>query len=365
MTSALFSPFASRGLELPNRLVVSPMCQYAAQDGSATDWHLMHLGQFSMGAAGLIIAEATHVARIGRITHSCLGLYSDENEIQLRRVVDFCRRYGVTKLGVQLAHAGRKASTRVPLAGGGPLRADEDPWQTVGPSAVPFDPDWHIPEALDLDGIARVKRQFVSAAERARRIGVDMIELHMAHGYLGHEFLSPLSNRRDDGYGGSRDNRMRFTLETFAAVREVWPADRPIWVRVSATDWMEGGWDVDDTVALASELKGLGCDAIDVSSGGNHPQQRIVMGPGYQVGFAEKVRREAGIPTMAVGLITGARQAEAIVADGRADLVALARGVMDDPRWAWHAARELGAETAYSPMYARCKPGVWRPAHEH
>lgn len=364
MSSALFSPFASRGMELHDRIAVSPMCQYAAQDGSATDWHIMHLGQFAMGAAGLIIAEATHVARNARITHNCLGLYSDENEVQLARVVGFCRRYGVSKLGVQLAHAGRKASTRVPLAGGGPLRQGEDPWQTVGPSAIPYASDWPTPEALDLDGIARVKRQFVAAAERAQRIGFDMIELHMAHGYLGHEFLSPLSNRRDDAYGGSRDRRMRFTLETFAAVREVWPAEKPIWVRVSATDWMEGGWDVDDTVALASELKGLGCDLMDVSSGGNHPDQRLSLGPGYQVGFAEKVRREAGIPTMAVGLITGARQAEEIVASGKADLVALARTVMDDPRWAWHAARKLGAEAVYSPMYARCKPGVWRPAHE-
>jgi 2,4-dienoyl-CoA reductase-like NADH-dependent reductase (Old Yellow Enzyme family) len=324
----------------------------------------MHLGQFAMGAAGLIITEATHVSRAGRISHNCLGLYSDENEVQLARVVGFCRRYGVSKLGVQLAHAGRKASTRVPLAGGGPLHAGEDPWQTVGPSAIPYAPGWHTPTALDAQGIAEIKGQFVAAARRAQRIGFDMIELHMAHGYLAHEFLSPLSNRRDDGYGGSRDNRMRFALETFAAVREVWPADKPIWVRVSATDWMEDGWDVGDTVALAAELKGLGCDGIDVSSGGNHPDQRIKMGPGYQVGFAERVRREAGIPTMAVGMITGAHQAEAIVAEGKADLVALARGVMDDPRWAWHAARELGAETAYSPMYARCKPGIWRPAHE-
>jgi 2,4-dienoyl-CoA reductase-like NADH-dependent reductase (Old Yellow Enzyme family) len=364
LPSALFQPFASRGLELPDRLVVSPMCQYAAQDGSATDWHLMHLGQFAMGAAGLIIAEATHVSRAGRISHNCLGLYSDENEIRLARVVGFCRRYGVAKLGVQLAHAGRKGSTRVPLAGGGPLPADEDPWRTLAPSAIPYAPGWHTPRALDDGGIARVKAQFVEAAGRALRIGFDMIELHMAHGYLVHQFLSPLSNRRTDGYGGSRDNRMRLPLELFAAVREVWPAERPMWVRVSATDWVEGGWDIDDTVALARELKALGCDAIDVSSGGLHPAQRLQLGPGYQVGFAERVRREAGIPTVAVGMITGARQAEAIVAEGRADLVALARGVMDDPRWAWHAARELGAETAYSPMYARCKPGVWKPVHE-
>jgi len=364
LSSALFQPFASRGLELRDRIVVSPMCQYAAQDGSATDWHLMHLGQFTMGAAGLVIAEATHVSRIGRISHHCLGLYSDDNESQLARVVGFCRRYGVAKLGVQLAHAGRKASTRVPLAGGGPLPPDEDPWPTVGPSAIPYAADWHTPTPLDAAGIARIKAQFVAAAERAQRIGFDMIELHMAHGYLMHEFLSPLSNRRSDGYGGSRDNRMRLPLETFEAVRAVWPADKPIWVRVSATDWIEGGWEVDDTVAFARELKALGCDLIDVSSGGNHPDQRIVLGPGYQVGFAERVRREAGIPTMAVGMITGAGQAEEIVAGGKADLVALARGVMDDPRWAWHAARKLGAEATYSPMYARCKPGAWRPAHE-
>jgi 2,4-dienoyl-CoA reductase-like NADH-dependent reductase (Old Yellow Enzyme family) len=362
MDSALFSPIALRGLRLPNRIVVSSMCQYNAEAGSANDWHLMHLGQFAMGAAGLVMTEATHVSAIGRITHKCLGLYSDANEQALARVVAFCRQYGVTALGIQLAHAGRKGSVHPPLEGSAPLGSEEHPWTTVAPSALPYAPEWHVPEALDRAGLDAVKAQFVAAAGRAARLGFDLAELHSAHGYLLHQFLSPISNRRTDEYGGGLEQRLRFPLEVFEAVRRVWPEDRPLGVRLSATDWVEGGWTIDDTVALARALKALGCDFVDVSSGGLDPRQKIPLGPGYQVHLAEQVRREAGIPTWTVGMITEPHQAEAIVAEGRADLVALARAMMYDPRWAWHAAVELGAETAYSRMYIRCHPSQW-PAH--
>lgn len=361
MTSQLFTPFQLRGLTLPNRIVVSPMCQYSSENGNANDWHLMHLGQFAMGAAGLVITEATHVSAIGRISHHCLGLYSDENEVTLKRVVDFCRRYGVAKLGIQLAHSGRKGSVHRPADGSKPLRPDENAWTTVAPSALPFGPGWHVPQALTREGLAEVKHQFTTAATRAARIGFDMAELHVGHGYLLHEFLSPLSNQRDDEYGGSTANRMRFPLEVFAAVRTVWPADRPLGVRVSATDWVEGGWTPEETVAFARELKALGCDVLDVTSGQLDPRQQIPLAPGYNVPLADKVKKEAAIPVMAVGMITRPRQAEEIVAGGHADLVAIARAMMDDPRWAWHAARELGAEAPYAPNYQRCHPSVWKP----
>ncbi len=361
MTSALFTPFELRGLALPNRIVVSPMCQYSSQQGSANDWHLMHLGQFAMGAAGLLITEATHVSAVGRISHRCLGLYSDDNEATLKRVVDFCRRYGVAKLGIQLAHAGRKGSVHTPAEGSKPLASGEQPWTTVAPSALPFGPGWHTPQALTREGLREVKQQFVEATQRAARIGFDLAELHAGHGYLLHEFLSPISNRREDEYGGSTANRMRFPLEVFEAVRAAWPAQRPLGVRVSATDWVEGGWTPEETVLLARELKALGCDFLDLTSGQLDPRQQIPFAPGYNLPFAEKVKREAGVAVMAVGMITRARQAEDIVASGRADLVAIARAMMDDPRWAWHAARELGEQTAYAPSYQRCHPSVWKP----
>jgi 2,4-dienoyl-CoA reductase-like NADH-dependent reductase (Old Yellow Enzyme family) len=359
MAAVLFSPIQLRRLEIANRIVVSSMCQYEAQDGSANDWHLMHLGQFAMGAAGLLMTEATHVSPEGRITHKCLGLYSDDNERALERVIDFCRHYGVVKLGIQLAHAGRKGSVHPPQDGAHPLGPDEHPWQTVGPSAVPYAPDWHTPQALDAAGLAKVKADYVRSAERAEQLGFDLIELHMAHGYLGHEFLSPISNRRIDAYGGSLANRMRFPLELFEAVRVVWPEAKPLGVRVSACDWVDGGWTMDETVELAQALKARGCDFVDVSSGGNHPGQKIALGPGYQVPFAAEVRRAAGIPTWAVGMITDPHQAEAIVSGGEADMVALARGVMFNPRWAWHASEALGAETAYAPKYMRAHPSRW------
>ena len=361
MTSTLFSPIELRGLRLPNRIVVSPMCQYMSVDGSAGDWHLMHLGQFSMGAAGLVITEATHVSAIGRISRRCLGLYSDENESTIKHVVDFCRRHGVAKLGIQLAHAGRKGSAHTPFEGGKALAPDEGAWTTVAPSALPYGPGWHVPQALTKEGMREVKQQFVDAAKRAVRIGFDLAELHAAHGYLMHEFLSPISNQRADEYGGSLENRMRFPLEVFDAVRAVWPKERPLGARVSATDWIDGGWTPEETVLFAKAMKARGCDFFDVSSGALDPRQQIPMAPGYNVPFAEKVRKESGIAVMSVGMISRPRQAEDIVAGGKADLVAIARAMMDDPRWAWHAARELGAETPYAPNYVRCSPAVWKP----
>jgi 2,4-dienoyl-CoA reductase-like NADH-dependent reductase (Old Yellow Enzyme family) len=276
-------------------------------------------------------------------------------------VVDFCKRHGVAKLGIQLAHAGRKGSVHRPSDGSKPLAANENPWTTVAPSALPFGPDWHVPVALTREGMTLVKQQFVDATRRATRIGFDLIELHAGHGYLLHEFVSPISNRREDEYGGSTANRIRFPLEVFEAVRAAWPADKPLGIRVSATDWVEGGWTPAETVTFARELKKLGCDYMDVSSGQLDPRQQIPFGPGYNVPFAAQVKRETGMPTMAVGMITKARQAEDIVASGQADLVAIARGMMDDPRWAWHAARELGAQTAYAPNYIRCHPSAWKP----
>ena len=361
MTSALFSPLTLRGLELPNRVVVSPMCQYMSQDGDANDWHLMHLGQFAMGAAGLLITEATHVSAAGRISYRCLGLYSDSNEATLARVIAFCRRYGVAKLGIQLAHSGRKGSVHPPAQGGKPLGPGEQPWTTLAPSALAFGPGWHVPEALTRVGLAQVKQQYAEAARRAARIGFDLAELHIGHGYLLHEFLSPLSNQRDDEYGGSAANRMRFPLEVFEAVRAAWPGERPLGVRVSATDWVPGGWTPDETVQFALALKSLGCDFLDVTSGQLDARQQIPLAPGYNVPFSERVRKETGMVTMAVGMITRAAQAEQIVAEGRADLVAIARAMMDDPRWAWHAARELGAQALYATNYQRCHPSIWNP----
>ncbi len=356
MTSPLFSPIRLRDLELRNRIVVSPMCQYSAADGSATDWHLIHLGQLSLGGAALLFVEATAVEAIGRITPGCLGLYSDENERALGRVVAAVRKYSPIALGIQLGHAGRKGSSEVPWRGGQLIPHDRGGWRPVGPSALAITPDEPAPEALDAAGMKRIRNAFVDSTRRALRLGFDAIELHSAHGYLLHEFLSPIANRRTDAYGGPRENRMRFPLEVFEAVRQVWPAGKPLGVRISSTDWMEGGWDVDDSVAYAAELKRRGCDWIDCSSGGVSPQQKIPLGPGYQVPFARRVRAEVGIATIGIGLITDTKQAEAIVASGEADMVALARGMLYDPRWAWHAAATLGGEVHAPEQYWRCPP---------
>ncbi|ANK81009.1 MAG: oxidoreductase [Rhizobiales bacterium NRL2] len=363
--SALFSEFELGGMTFDNRVVVSPMCQYLAEDGSATDWHLMHLGNLAMSGAGLLIIEATHVSQEGRITHNCLGLYSDENEAALTRAIDFCRRHGTAKLGIQVGHAGRKASTDIPLRGGKPLPSEQGAWQTIAPSALPYAEGWHTPRAFQAEDFARVREEFVQTAVRAARIGFDLFELHGGHGYLLHQFLSPISNQREDAYGGDLAGRMRFPLEVFDAVRSAWPHDRPLGIRLSATDWVEGGWTPEETVVLARELKSRGCDFIDVTTSGLDPRQQIPIGPGYQVPFAEQVRREAEIPTMAVGMITEPQQAEAIIAEGRADFVMLARGMMYDPRWAWHAAEELGVEIPYPAQYARAQPSKWPQAFAH
>ena len=353
MASVLFSPLTMRGLTLPNRVVVSPMCQYNSNNGSANDWHLMHLGNMSLGAAGLVMCEMTNVNPQGRISPKCAGMWSDDNEAALKRVHDFCRQYGVAKLGVQLAHAGRKGPTTPPAAGGKPILEGPDAWTPEAPSAIPYDTGWPVPHAMTKDDIKRCIGEFAAAAKRVDRIGYDVIELHGAHGYLTHQFLSPLSNQRIDEYGGSLENRMRFAIEMFEAVRAVWPEQKPIGMRVSATDWVDGGWDVEQTVVFATELKARGADWIDVSSGGISPLQKIALGPGYQVPFAEAVKKATGLTTIAVGLITEARQAEDIVASGKADLVALARGMLYDPRWPWHAAAQLGATVSAPPQYWR------------
>jgi NADPH2 dehydrogenase len=360
MQSALFSPLDLRGLHLDNRIVVSPMCQYSAEDGSASDWHLMHLGQFSVSGAGMLMVEMTNVEAAGRISPYCLGLYSDANERALARVVAFCRRYSDIKIGVQLAHAGRKASTLPPWQGRKALTPGEGGWQTVSASAVAHSGQSPTPAALDVDAIRRLVDAFAAATRRARRIGFDAIELHGAHGYLLHQFLSPLSNRRDDEYGGSVENRMRFALQVFDAVRAEWPEDKALGVRISARDYLDGGWRLADSVAFARHLAERQCDWIDVSSGGIAEGEEIPTGPGYQVPFAEEIRGQTGLATMAVGLITEARQAEAIIARGQADMVALARGMLYDPRWAWHAAAELGAPVAYPNQYQRCRPAGQR-----
>ena len=356
MSSSLFSPFRLRDLELRNRIMLSPMCQYAAADGCAGDWHLMHLGQYMVSGLGLAMVEMTNVQANGRITPHCLGLYNDACETALGRVVDYCRGLGDTPMAVQLAHAGRKASSRPPWQGRERLSADEGGWQTVGPSAISHNDDAPPPVELTRGDITQLIDDFVAATHRAERIGFDAIELHGAHGYLLHQFLSPLSNQRGDEYGGSRENRMRLPLEVFDAVRAVWPGHKPLGMRLSAIDWADGGLTIDDTIVMANALKSRGCDWIDVSSGGISYAEKIETGPGYQVGFAEAVRAQTGVNTIAVGMITESRQAEQIIASGQADMVALARGLLFNPRWAWRAAIELGEEAEYPDRYQRCAP---------
>lgn len=356
MTSQLFTPFPLRSLTLANRIVVSPMCQYSAVEGNATDWHTIHLGHLALSGAGMLVTEATGVELSGRISPGCLALASDQNEVALAHVLASVRRWSGMPLALQLGHAGRKASTRLPWQGGGLLTAEEGAWPVVAPSALAFNTGDPLPQALDGEGIGRIREAFVTAVCRAARLEFDAVELHMAHGYLLHQFLSPLSNRRGDGYGGTLANRMRLPLEIFAAVRAVWPVDKPLGVRVSATDWVAGGWDIEQTVALAHELKGMGCDWLDVSSGGLAPEQQIPAAPGFQVGFAERVRRETGLPSMAVGLITEPAQAEEIITSGAADMVALARAMLWNPRWPWHAAAMLGAQVEAPLQYQRSAP---------
>lgn len=354
--SQLFSPYTLGSVTLPNRIVIAPMCQYSAVNGEASDWHLMHLGNLAMSGAGLLIIEATAVAPEGRISPADLGLWSTPTEAALARVLNAVKRYSNMPIAIQLAHAGRKASTAVPWEGGGLVDAEHGGWQTIAPSALAFIPDDPAPTALDDAGLQRILLAFVSAAQRAYELGIDAIEIHAAHGYLLHQFLSPLSNQRDDAYGGSLGNRMRFPLAVLEAMRAAVPTQMPIGVRISATDWIDGGWDLAQSVIFAKALQARGCAFIHVSSGGLSPLQQIPVGPSYQVPLAASIRAETGLPTIAVGLITEAEEAEAIVADGRADMVGLARGILYDPRWPWHAAATLGGQVNAPPQYSRCQP---------
>ena len=358
--NTLFSPIALGKLVLRNRIVIAPMCQYSANQGRATDWHLIHLGHLALSGAGLLFIEATAVAPEGRISPDDLGLWSDDTEAALARVLAAVRAHSSIPIGIQLAHAGRKASTAVPWAGGQHLAPDHGGWQTLAPSALPFDAADTPPLALDDAGLLRIRDDFVAAAQRAQRLGFDVIELHAAHGYLLHQFLSPLSNMREDRYGGSLDNRMRFPLEVFDTIRATIPGGTPVGIRISATDWVDGGWDIEQSVVFARELHRRGCAFIDVSSGGLSPLQQIPVAPGYQVPFAERIRTETGLPTIAVGLITEPEQAEAIVSAGQADMVALARGMLYDPRWPWHAAAKLGAQVDAPKQYWRSQPSAFR-----
>ncbi|HYM70759.1 MAG TPA: NADH:flavin oxidoreductase/NADH oxidase [bacterium] len=355
----LYRPLRIRGVTLRNRIVVSPMCQYSCErrDGIATPWHFVHLGTRATGGAGLVFAEATAVVPEGRIAPQDLGIWSDAHAEALAPIAAFVTSQGAAA-GIQLAHAGRKASTARPWEGGGALTDEQGGWTPVGPSAIPFSDAYPTPREMSEGDIAGVVRAFADAAERSRRAGFQVIELHAAHGYLMHEFLSPLSNHRTDRYGGSFENRTRALVEVVDAVRGVWPEDRPLFVRISSTDWVDGGWDLDQSVRLAATLATRGVDVIDASSGGTSPAQQIPMRPGYQVPFAERIRREAGVATMAVGLITTAEQAEAVLAEGQADLVAMARELLRNPYFALHAAASLGhpEAAAWPAQYVRARP---------
>ena len=350
----LFEPLKIRSIELKNRIVVSPMCEYSAKDGFANEWHLVHLGSRAVGGAALVIAEATAVSPEGRITHGDLGIWKDDHISYLRTITGFIEQQGSVP-GIQLAHAGRKASHHVPWEGGAPLKMEEDAWVTVAPSAIPYKEGDNVPEELDKKGIAKAINDFRNAAVRAKSAGFKVIEIHAAHGYLIHEFLSPLSNHRSDEYGGSFENRTRFLLEIVKAIRSVWPDNLPLFVRISATDWIDGGWNGDDSVALARLLKENGVDLVDCSTGGNSSKAKIPVAPLYQVPFAEKVKKEAGILTGAVGMITTAHEAEGIVKEGKADIVLLARQLLRDPYFPLHAAAELGVNLSWPSQYERAK----------
>jgi 2,4-dienoyl-CoA reductase-like NADH-dependent reductase (Old Yellow Enzyme family) len=361
MPARLFTPIEIGSLKLANRIVIAPMCQYSSIDGCLNDWHLIHLGHLALSGAGLLTIEATAVKPDGRITYADSGLYSDDCEAALRRVVAAIRRWSDMPIAIQLAHAGRKASTEVPWRGGAQLPPDhEHGWRTEAPSPIPYGPNDVAPAALDRKGLATIRDAFVAAARRALRAGVDAIQLHGAHGYLLHEFLSPLANRRDDEYGGSLENRMRFPLEVFEAVRAAMPADRSLSVRVSGTDWAPGGWDIEQTVELARALEARGCSAIHVSSGGLTPAQSIAPGPGYQVPLARAVKAAVKMPVVAVGLITAFDHAESILVNGDADLIALARAILFDPRWPWHAAAHFQAHVKAPNQYLRSPPAQFR-----
>jgi 2,4-dienoyl-CoA reductase-like NADH-dependent reductase (Old Yellow Enzyme family) len=363
--SQLFTPAHIGRLTLTNRIVIAPMCQYSADNGCMNDWHLIHLGHLALSGAALLTIEATAVSPEGRISYADVGLYSDECEAAMRRVLDGVRRWSDMPVAIQLGHAGRKASTRPPWLGGDQIAPDHaNGWQTIAPSPVAFQSPEIPPLALDRAGLAKVRSDFVKAAQRAARLELSAVQIHGAHGYLLHQFLSPLSNHRTDEYGGSLENRMRFPLEVFDAVREGFPAERPVTMRVSGTDWTEGGWDIQQTIAFARELEARGCSAVHVSSGGVTPNQQIPVGPSYQVPLARAVKQSTTIPVIAVGLITDFEQAEAIVATGDADLIALARAILYDPRWPWHAAAHLGARVRVPQQYLRSQPRQYHDLFE-
>ena len=352
MSTHLFSTLRLREVTFRNRIFVAPMCQYSAIEGVPNNWHLVHLGSRAVGGAALVIAEATAITDVGRISHADLGIWNDAQVEAFKPITKFINDQGAIA-GIQLAHAGRKASTKIPWQGHG--KVEEGAWTPVAPSGTPFSATYPIPRELSADEVEEVVRDFVSAANRAKEAGFQVIEIHMAHGYLLHEFLSPLSNQRQDIYGGSLDNRMRLPLKVAAAVRDAWPAEWPVFVRISATDWTEGGWDVEQSVVLAKALKVIGIDMIDCSSGGNVERATIPLGPGYQVSFAARIRKEAAIPTSAVGLITSAKQAEAILENGEADAISMARELLRDPYFPMHAAKELGGEVHWPNQYVRAK----------
>jgi 2,4-dienoyl-CoA reductase-like NADH-dependent reductase (Old Yellow Enzyme family) len=367
--SRLFSPLAIGKVIVPNRIAVAPMCQYSADDGCMNDWHLQHLMTLAMSGAGQVIVEATAVERHGRITHGCVGLYSEANERAMARVLAPVRAVATpgARFGIQLGHAGRKGSAQRPWEGGQALRRDEDPWPVLSSSDLPHDKDWHAPTPATEADLARIRDAFAAAALRAVRLGFEVIELHMAHGYLLHQFTSPLANRRDDAWGGDRVRRLAFPLSVAAAVRAVVPETVALGARISGSDWAEGGAGVDDAIALAQGLETAGLAWLCVSSGGAAMQtQKIPVGPGYQVPFAAAVKKAVGIPVRAVGLITQPRQAEDILASGQADIIALARAFLDDPRWGWHAAEALGErERVKLPVqYERAGPEFWAPGRK-
>jgi len=360
-TPHLFTPLAIGPVTAPNRIAVAPMCQYTADDGSMTDWHLQHVMNLAMSGAGLVMVEATGVERKGRITHGCVGLYSDANERAMARVLAASRAVALpgTLFGIQLGHAGRKASAQRPWEGGGSLQAEQDPWQTVSASAKAFGPNWHTPEALDDAGIEHTIAAFVQAAKRSARLGYEVIELHMTHGYLVHQFLSPLSNMRTDQWGGTHEKRMAFALHLMDAVKAAVPTSVAIGVRIAGSDWIDGGVTIDDAIQLTTALKAKGAAYACVSSGGLDPAARIKVGPGYQVDFADAIKKKTGIVTRAVGMIVSPEQAEQILADGKADQIALARAFLDNPRWGWHAADALGVDLPRPPQYDRARKALW------
>ena len=363
--SKLFSPLQIGNVTLPNRITVAPMCQYSAIDGSMTDWHLMHLGNLALSGASMLVIEATGVLPEGRITPGCTGLYSDANEVAMERVVKTVRDISPIVLGIQLGHAGRKASAQLPWAGGKALKPGEGAWRTDAPSAIALADGWPEPHALGAQELENIKQACVASVNRAARIGLDFVEMHSTHGYLFSEFLSPLANQRTDAYGGSLANRMRWPLQVFRAMRDAWPSDKFIGAKISGSDFAEGGWMPDDAVVYAGELRKAGAAYVTVSGGGVVLDAKVPVGAGYQVPFAERVKRESGITTGAVGLISDPQQAQDIVASGKADFVSLARAMLFNPRWGQHAAVALGEEgsgLAYAPQYVRSSPKLWPPA---